>query len=284
MALTEKLSAIGDAIRAKTGSSELLTLDDMATEIAAIETGGEYGKLCADDYLEEGYIKAVLDLPGSMNITLRFHMQYNQPCSVDWGDGSTATYPYQDGMSAAHTYASGGIYVIKIPVTKDITLGLTASMSFYSDASFTNGYYLKKLYIDSPLVYIQSIGGAGMTHCEIKRCSNIYSKAFYSCSVLGELVIPEGLTSLQGSVFSDCYSLYKVVIPKTVTSIASGAFNYCYRLRILDFSHHESVPTLSSASSIYNVTGQKILVPAALYDEWIAATNWTSFADKIVAV
>jgi hypothetical protein len=36
MALTNKLTAIGDAIRAKTGESELLTLDEMAAEIADI--------------------------------------------------------------------------------------------------------------------------------------------------------------------------------------------------------------------------------------------------------
>ena len=40
MALTNKLSAIGDAIREKTGKSELLTLDAMPGEIASIETGG----------------------------------------------------------------------------------------------------------------------------------------------------------------------------------------------------------------------------------------------------
>lgn len=40
MALTDKLSAIGDAIRAKTGGTELLTLDAMPNEIASIKTGG----------------------------------------------------------------------------------------------------------------------------------------------------------------------------------------------------------------------------------------------------
>lgn len=40
MALTNKLSAIGDAIRAKTGGTELLTLDAMPTAIAGIKTGG----------------------------------------------------------------------------------------------------------------------------------------------------------------------------------------------------------------------------------------------------
>lgn len=40
MALIEKLEAIGDAIRAKTGGTEQLTLDDMVDEIEGIETGG----------------------------------------------------------------------------------------------------------------------------------------------------------------------------------------------------------------------------------------------------
>lgn len=40
MALINKLSAIGDAIREKTGKADKLSLDQMVTEIAAMETGG----------------------------------------------------------------------------------------------------------------------------------------------------------------------------------------------------------------------------------------------------
>lgn len=40
MALTDKLTAIGNAIRGKTGGTELLTLDEMATAIEGIESGG----------------------------------------------------------------------------------------------------------------------------------------------------------------------------------------------------------------------------------------------------
>lgn len=39
MALIEKLTAIGEAIRAKTGKSDLLTLEQMPVEIASIESG-----------------------------------------------------------------------------------------------------------------------------------------------------------------------------------------------------------------------------------------------------
>jgi hypothetical protein len=45
MALTSKLSAIGDAIRAKTGKGGKLTLDQMVTEIQSISGGG------GDNYL-----------------------------------------------------------------------------------------------------------------------------------------------------------------------------------------------------------------------------------------
>lgn len=48
MALTNKLSAIGDAIREKTGKTDLLTLEQMPVEIAAITTGGD-----ADDVLQD---------------------------------------------------------------------------------------------------------------------------------------------------------------------------------------------------------------------------------------
>lgn len=40
MALTSKLHDIGDAIRAKTGKSTYMTLEQMVTEIASIQTGG----------------------------------------------------------------------------------------------------------------------------------------------------------------------------------------------------------------------------------------------------
>ena len=51
MALTDKLTAIADAIRAKTGGTELLTLDQMAAAISGISGGGtvETGSFVVDD-------------------------------------------------------------------------------------------------------------------------------------------------------------------------------------------------------------------------------------------
>ena len=45
MALTDKLTAIGNAIREKTGGTDLLTLDQMPTEISNIQGGGTVEEL-----------------------------------------------------------------------------------------------------------------------------------------------------------------------------------------------------------------------------------------------
>lgn len=52
MALTDKLTAIGNAIRSKTGSSELLTLDEMPQEIQSIQTGGGGDTALADSIVD----------------------------------------------------------------------------------------------------------------------------------------------------------------------------------------------------------------------------------------
>ena len=50
-----------------------------------------------------------------------------------------------------------------------------------------------------------------------------------------------------------------------------------------DFKDSKSVPTLSGTGA-FNFTPSdcKIVVPDSLYDSWIAATNWSTYASKIV--
>ena len=49
-----------------------------------------------------------------------------------------------------------------------------------------------------------------------------------------------------------------------------------------DFSEVTSIPTLQSTSNLVsNSYIDTIIVPDALYDVWIIATNWSTFASKI---
>ena len=58
----------------------------------------------------------------------------------------------------------------------------------------------------------------------------IAGSAFYNCSALTSIVIPEGVTSIGDEVFHWCTSLTSIVIPEGVTSIGYGAFYNCSSL------------------------------------------------------
>ena len=76
-----------------------------------------------------------------------------------------------------------------------------------------------------------------------------------------------------------------ITIPDGVTSIGSNAFNNCSGVRYYDFTHHTAVPTLSNANAFNDIAADcEIRVPAALANKWKAATNWATYAVKIVGV
>lgn len=116
----------------------------------------------------------------------------------------------------------------------------------------------------------------------VTRIGNL---AFYGCYTLASITIPNSVTSIGSRAFYSCFALTSVTIPDGVTSIDSDAFGSCSGIRYYDFTKHTAVPTLSSTSAFSGISDDcEIRVPAALYDEWIAATNWTTYASNIVAV
>ena len=54
--------------------------------------------------------------------------------------------------------------------------------------------------------------------------------AFYNCSSLTSVTIPDNITSFGDYAFSSCYKLTSVTIPDNVTSIGGSAFANCYNL------------------------------------------------------
>ena len=112
--------------------------------------------------------------------------------------------------------------------------------------------------------------------------TNIGSFAFFRCYSLTNVVIPNSVTSIDSYAFGNCSSLTNLIIPNSMTSIGSYAFNSCYSLINYDFSQHTGVPTLSSTDAFNSINGIcKIIVPDSLYDEWIAASNWSTYTEYI---
>lgn len=119
---------------------------------------------------------------------------------------------------------------------------------------------------------------------EVKLSPNtktIGSYAFQYCPSLTTIDLNEGLTKINANAFY-ATSLKKVELPSTLTSIGTSAFTTCPSLQLVDFRKALSIPTLSSSTIFSNNTSLKIVVPDSLYDEWITATNWTSYSSKII--
>lgn len=117
------------------------------------------------------------------------------------------------------------------------------------------------------------------------RVTAISSKAFYSCYNLRRVIVGCGVSEVESQVFNFDYSLLSIVFKGNISWIKSGAFQYCKSLKQISFTKCKQIPTLASASALDGTPSDlEILVPAALADEWKAATNWTKYANNIKGV
>lgn len=124
----------------------------------------------------------------------------------------------------------------------------------------------------------------GLTRVTIPNgVTSIGARAFRSCSIEG-ITIPNNVTSIQDETFRYCYSLTNVTFPNSLTKIGSSVFSSCTSAKVYDFTALTAVPTLTSTSFYEIPSDCEIRVPAALAEEWKAATNWSTYAANIVGV
>ena len=100
-------------------------------------------------------------------------------------------------------------------------------------------------------------------------------------------IIPSNgsVTNIGHQAFFYCTGLTSIIIPNSITSINSFAFAYCRNLVEVNFSARTDIPTLESPDVFDNTPDNlAIKVPSDLVDQWKAATNWDAYADKIKGI
>ena len=106
-------------------------------------------------------------------------------------------------LASAHDFYKNGIYY-------NITSDTEVAVTYKGD--YRNSYYDE---------YSGSITiPATVTHNGVAySVASIGEEAFYDCSSLTAIILPEGVTSIGSGAFSDCSSLTTINIPESVTSI-----------------------------------------------------------------
>jgi hypothetical protein len=246
------MQATADAIREKTGGTDPIVWDSangFKTAVEGIQAGG-------DEWFNDGNTHVWITMSEGRT-SPKLGVCPNGTVTVDWGDGTdpdvlTGTSTSTVKWTPNHNYAKPGDYVITLRVDGEMELSGTGQNN-------SNSYLLR---YSEYLVSANSAYRSSITRVEVGNSTSIGAYAFYHC-----------------------YSLRSVVIPNSVTSIGDYAFYYCTGVGYYDFTRHTQPPALSNASAFQGIFGTcEIRVPAALVDEWKAATNWATYASQIVGV
>jgi hypothetical protein len=166
-------------------------------------------------------------------------------------------------------------------------------------------------YVNIPKGLTTSIGDSAFRACRSlysvvipEGVTNISGSAFAYCSALTSIKLPSTLTRIGGDVFQGCAALKNITVPNNVSEIAAGAFRECTSLQSFtassklktigsnafqncsqctefNFKACTQVPNLGT-NAFYNINpNAKILVPVALYNQWVNETNWVKYAKHI---
>lgn len=231
----------------------------------------------SEDWISDGNTHIWITLPEGRTSPM-LGVCPNGTVTVDWGDGTTPDVLTGTSTSTVkwtpnHDYAKPGDYVI--------TLTVDGKMAFVGE-SWDGSWILSGV---SKSDNLNATYRCATRRIEVGNNVIIGDYAFSSCYALGSVNITESLTSIGQSGFRSCFSLASLVFLKGLTNIATYAFGSCYGIRYLDFSACTGVPTLENKNAFTSIPADcEIRVPAALYDEWKAATNWATYASQIVAV
>ena len=112
-----------------------------------------------------------------------------------------------------------------------------------------------------------------------KVVTEIYDSAFYNCSKLTHITIPNTVTNIGPNAFENCTSLTSISIPNSVTSVGRGLLKNCSNLTSVDYSL--SLPSIideafSGCTQLTKITGIDSVTSIA-GEAFRGCTSLTSF-------
>ncbi len=78
------------------------------------------------------------------------------------------------------------------------------------------------------------VGSTALESIDLTGVTSIGEDAFYYCTSLKSVAVPEGITELASTAFGSCYALEEVTLPSTLDVIGEFAFYNCLALKTVN--------------------------------------------------
>ena len=126
----------------------------------------------------------------------------------------------------------------------------------------------------------QATNAYSISHLMLPKITRNSGGIANNCRNIKRIRLSATVLNLLTNVIRGCYSITYFEVPAQVKEIGQHAISDTPSLRILDCRRCKQVPLNKGFNSI--PTEAIVVVPDALYDEWISATNWAAIADQII--
>lgn len=303
--------AICDAVKVKEGTTEGVPFKDVAERILALPTPSGENKFAQ---LVDGSITEVTaeDLEGITEIMVNTFYKRMNLAKVTLSDsvkkiGETAFYncsnlteiqvnsleelgatcfdscikleefiaPNVKRIGNAVFQGCSKLRVLKL-TNPDLTLNNVRNLIYDTyDLDMYFSLPLENIYCFNSTQSIGIFGGA------------LRYRIFINNELVENAVFPNTVTKLTRNGIRQNSGFKTVTFLGDMKEISDWGFAECGNLEKISFPNCTSVPILKGTSLLYQSNKvSAIEVPAALYDKWIASTNWSSsgIASKIVAI
>ncbi len=113
--------------------------------------------------------------------------------------------------------------------------------------------------------------------------TSIGESAFYQCTYLTSITLPESVSGLGTYCLFGCTSLTSITLPESVSGLGQGCLEGCESLLLATVL--PAIPPTLGTTAFYNVhSSLSIKVPSSSVNAYKAATNWSFYAAKISAI
>ena len=165
----------------------------------------------------------------------------------DQGESTTVTPTDQNFQGFEYHMVADNAYGIKIGKAiymEEMTIPSTYNgipVTTVLPEGFKKASKLKKLHIPST---IQKIGNYAFSECSVlefvtfeanSQLTVVETSAFYNCTSLAAISLPDSTTNIQEGAFLGCSSLSSITLPMSLTVIGNRAFENCTALNEINF-------------------------------------------------